>query len=355
MNNVLRRIGVDPGFGGFKMCEVIGEEIKTFLMPSSVGLGASTDEISMAGILRNRSARKPYRVKFEGIEYLVGHNVAAYTRPIDQMDYNRFTDSPELRASFYAGLAQMTGGGQHTVGLVIGLPVEVVKDTAEANKVQRQIRGWLVGEHSFMVDGIEFEVEVARVRAKTPQPVGSWQDWGLDYAGQWIKGAAALKAPTLIIDPGYNSLDVVLTYKGKIQSRETDGDKLGMRRAAERLQSLLKQKYNVEPDLRVCDEEIQAVSMNRKAETYVKGELVNVSRLAKQALNTTEADAIDFVSRALDQRNAREYRVFLTGGGAISLINKLLRQYEHANAMPGPVLANARGLGKMAARAGFLD
>ena len=46
--------------------------------------------------------------------------------------------------------------------------------------------------------------------------------------------------------------------------------------------------------------------------------------------------------------------MLLTGGGALALAPRLLRQYPHAQVVDDPVQANARGLAKLAARPGFL-
>ncbi|MCP4409506.1 MAG: hypothetical protein GY807_17500, partial [Gammaproteobacteria bacterium] len=49
------------------------------------------------------------------------------------------------------------------------------------------------------------------------------------------------------------------------------------------------------------------------------------------------------------------YTILLTGGGALALSETLLRQFPKATVMYEPVLANARGLAKLAARPGFLN
>jgi hypothetical protein len=123
---------------------------------------------------------------------LVGPQVSHYTESIERIDFNRFTDSPELRATFYAGIYHITaGGGAHRVALAVALPVEVIQDKTEAIQVEKGIRDWLIGDHLFSVDGVETALTVTNVRAKIPQPVATWFDWGMDTRGQWVKGKAA--------------------------------------------------------------------------------------------------------------------------------------------------------------------
>jgi hypothetical protein len=49
------------------------------------------------------------------------------------------------------------------------------------------------------------------------------------------------------------------------------------------------------------------------------------------------------------------YQVLLTGGGAMALAARLLQRFPAAQVMYEPVLANARGLAKLAVRPGFLN
>jgi len=240
-------------------------------------LGAETDTgLSLAGVTRpRRRGAQPLEVAFDGLEYLVGSNVALYTRPIHRMDFDRFSDSPELRASLYAVRYKSLNGGAHQVSLALALPVKVLQDKAEAQRVERQIRGWLIGDHSFSVNGVEAHLTVVNVRAKIPQPVASWFEWGMDNSGQWVKGNDALKAPTLVVDQGFNTLDVLVVQNGQISQRHTGGDTLGMRRAAERLIELLKRRYQIVLDLLEADALIRQVSGGQKSAAGRKGRLLS--------------------------------------------------------------------------------
>ena len=111
-NNILA--GWDPGFDANKFARIQNGEIVTYALPSSVGEAnrGKKDGLTLAGVVRGRrNGRRPFNVAFDGMEFLVGPNVTHYTEPIDRMDFNRFTDSPELRATFYAGIYHITAGG----------------------------------------------------------------------------------------------------------------------------------------------------------------------------------------------------------------------------------------------------
>ncbi len=357
--------GLDPGFNAVKIARVQGDDILTYVLPSSVGEPnrGKKDGLTLAGVVRpQRASRYPFRVVFDRtvrpgspcIEYLVGPNVSDFAEPIDRLDFDRFKDSPELRATFYAAIYRIVNGGPHHLALAIALPVEVIQDKEEAAQVERAMQQWLVGEHVFSVDGVETVLTITAIRAKIPQPVATWFDWGMDTTGQWVKGKEAQRAPTLIIDQGFNTLDVLVVEDGRISHRISEGDTLGMRRAAERLIRSVKHSYGLELELYKANDLVQTVVNGRKAETYVNGQLTDVTGEAKRAVQSLAADVYNYLDRAVG-KSKDAYTILLTGGGALALSSTLLRQFPKATVMYEPVLANARGLAKLAVRPGFLS
>lgn len=357
MNDNVIYCGYDPGFKANKVARVQGTEMATYVLPSSVGLAdrSPKDGLSLGGVVRpSRTSRPPFRVVFDGIEYLVGPNVDSFTRPIDRMDFDRFTDSPELRATFYTALYRIVNGGGHRVALAIALPVEVLQHKQEAARVERAMQSWLTGEHQFSVDGVQAALTIAKVRVKIPQPVATWFDWGLDLTGQWIKGKEAQRAPALIVDQGFNTLDVVVVENGQISDRLSGGDTLGMSRAAEQLIEMLKYRHGLALELHKANDLIERVVNGQPAEIYLYGQPCDVTREARQALNALEAEVDNYFKRSLGKAKDA-YHVLLTGGGALALSSRLLSRFPRAVVMPEPVLANARGLAKLAVRPGFLN
>ncbi|RME74349.1 MAG: ParM/StbA family protein [Chloroflexi bacterium] len=356
MKNIVK-IGYDPGASAGKIARVLNGEMLKYLMPSSVGFSrGKKDGLTLAGVVRpQRAVRRPFHVVFEGMEYLVGPNVAKFTKPIDRLDFERFTDSPELRATLYAALYQIVNGGPKTVALAIALPVEIVQDKKEAVRVERAMKEWIMGEHVFSVDGVESVIEIVNVRCKIPQPVATWFDWGMDNSGQWVKGKEAQRAPTLVIDQGFHTLDVLVVEGGQISQRMSGGDTLGMSRAADYLIEAIKNEYDgLTLELYEANELVKAVVNGKKAQMYVNGRLTDITNKAKQALSSLETDVDQFLQRSIGKKGGM-YNVLLTGGGALAMSGVLSRRFPGATVMYEPVMANARGLAKLAARPGFLD
>ena len=93
---------------------------------------------------------------------------------------------------------------------------------------------------------------------------------------------------------------------------------------------------------------------NQKAGTYVNGRLTDVTATARRAVQALEKDVYNFLDRAVG-KSAGAYTVLLTGGGSLALSQMLLRRFSRATMMVEPILANARGLAKLAIRPGFLS
>jgi len=309
--------------------------------------------MNVAGLVRSKRSGVPSVVGFDGVEYLVGEHVEEYATPIERMDMARFTEGPELRALLYAALFQALDGGARHVALAIGLPVEALEDDAVAAATEAGMRGWLVGAHRFTVDGKQARMEVVNIRAKIAQPICTWFDWALDEAGQWSKGREALKSSVLVIDQGFNTLDLAVLEGGKISSRYKGGRDLGMGTASRYLLAAIEKQYKVDSlGLHEADALIRSVLASGKARIYVAGALTDVTPLVRQALNTTAADVVNFCKSRVGK--AGQFKILLTGGGALALAERLTAQYPHAEVVNEPVMANARGLAKLAQRSKFL-
>ena len=351
-----RKIGVDPGFGGLKAAEANGTGLSTYHIPAQVGVMTNTNQIGLGGFTNSgTSVEDPMQVQLSnGSSYLVGHGIASYTKPIPRMDFNRFSDSIELRANLYGLLSLIFPSGKHDASILLTLPVETLRSDEEATQVERGIKSWLIGQHEFFVDNSEYSLNIHRVRCKMPQPVAIWCDWGFTPQGTWYRGAEALKAPYLIIDPGFNTLDLVLIQNRRVVTRLSGGDKLGMRVAAKELQTVLKNRYMLEFDIYQSDAIIQEMVIKGKVSTYVGGKSIDITSLAQQALDSLKADSLSFIESSI--KNAAASKNIMGGGGAVALGPMLYQQLKgNLEILDDPVLAGARGSSKIAARKGFLD
>ena len=355
MKKKKRKIALDPGFGGFKAAEVQGDEIKVVNLPSVVGAG-DTDlgMLSLAGVTgRQRRRKLPKKVAFAGIERLVGPNVAEYTRPVERLDFERLSNGPELRALTYAALFGLVDDGEADVDLVVGLPVEVLQGP-NAKATVKRLKGWLLGEHKFAVND---QAVVATIHHIQPiaQPIGAFFDWGLNHTGRWTRSTDDFKLPVGVLDLGFNTLDLFSVTEGQISARYTDGDTLGMRRAASALADNVRRQHQRPLSLHEADDLLrQCIKGPRKEiKLPVAGGSADVRPLARSALDSTAGEVTAFVERTWG--NGRQFsNLLLTGGGCLALKKRLQEQIPHAMfSGDDPVTANARGLAKLAQRPGL--
>jgi hypothetical protein len=330
------------------------KSIKTVSIPSVVGVGRTDKALSLSlgGIVkRGADTVRPTRVAFDGVEYLVGEGVSQFTKPVERMDFDRFVEGPELRALLYASLYPFLNGGSHKAALAIALPVQVIGNDEQAAEVERAMAAWMVGIHKFALNDVNATFEIMAIRCKIPQPVATWLDWGLNLDGQWDR-SGAIKKPVLVVDQGFRTLDLCAVENGKINNRYTGGETLGMSRAAEMAVKSLARVHKVKLSLHEADALIRAVMAGDKARTYVDGDLVDVTAIVRQAINDLAAQVVAYVSETAD--DAGRFKVLLTGGGAIALYDKMVRQFARAELVPEAGTANARGLAKIAQRPNFL-
>ncbi|MEA3351085.1 MAG: ParM/StbA family protein [Chloroflexota bacterium] len=320
--------------------------MKKIHVPSTVGVG-STDlgGLTLGDFSKGHRTEIPHKVVWgQTSSYLVGENVAQFTRPLESLNFQRFSDGLGMRALTYASLGLLLGGGEHTVSIMAGLPVEVLEDDDLAQKTKRSLRIWLEGKHTFTVDGTQTHLHVKRV-ATMPQPAGTFFAWGLNDQGDWTKTEDDFEATVAICDVGFNTLDVFTLQGGKILRRFTGGDTAGMRRAVELLLRSLEAQYKVKYSLQEADALIRAGD----AIISIAGGKVDLIELITAAKKAAGAGINTF----LDEHwgNGRQFEhVIFTGGGAAALKNILIEQYPLGYMLPDPVNANALGLARYGRR-----
>ena len=350
----MNRIGVDPGYGNFKVARTGVGGIEVTVVPSVVGVGETDMGLLSTGNVGRRQRRSslPDRVTFApgarcavgGVTYLVGQNVARYARPVQRMDFLRLSDGPELRALFYDAVFGLLGEGRHEAALMVGLPVDVMVDRKQAQATLKALRKWMVGDHHFAVNGVEAELMVDQIRVMA-QPAGAFFAWGLDDGGRWARSGGDLKAPVAICDIGFNTLDLFSVEGGEVVGRFTGGDTAGMRRAAELLSSVVKGQYDIDLSLHEAD----ALMRAKSPRLYTPSGEADLRGLVDQARDSAAAGVITFVERRWG--NGKQFaHLLFTGGGADALRGDLQRQYPHGVALPNPVGANAIGLARYAQR-----
>jgi len=361
-----RFIGCDLGHGDVKTAELQmatnaqgTDELQmiTNAIPSVVAPGTttSTGALRLDGIVR-RSRDHPSRpvvVQFNGASYLAGHGVGKYARPVERMDFERFIEGTDTRALLYTALWPIVNGGSHTLKIALALPVEILLDQQQARAVQEGMATWMIGTHNFTLDAVPATFQVTAIRATVAQPLAGWFSWGLDNNGQWCQGNEAARAPTLIIDIGMNTLDLVALEAGNVSMRYTGGENLGMRRTAELIAENIHARHGLNLSLHEADALTRDVVNGHKAHVFEAGQPQDVTATVRQALQAHGTEIVRYIEQRVDK--ARQFHILLVGGGALAHGDRLRRQWKHAQTVDHPVTANAEGLAKMATRPRYFN
>jgi hypothetical protein len=300
----------------------------------------------MGGLGRQRRRNLPDEVLIDGVTYLVGENVHRYAEPLQRTDFHRLQGGPEMQALFYANVCQLLGSGRHQLNVLVGLPVEVMADEKRTDATLRSLREWMATRHRFAVEGKEIDLVVHAVKA-LPQPVGALFAWGMTDSGRWVKGADALRSPTGVLDIGFNTVDLFAIEGGEVARRYTDGDTLGMRRAAEHLLQQVDAAYDRELSLYEAD----ALLRESEPVMIVDGIEVDLRPMVERSLSNAASGILSFVQRPDKWGSGRQFdRLLVTGGGGKAFRSVLHEAFPRAEVLANPVVANAIGLARYAPR-----
>jgi hypothetical protein len=315
-------IGIDPGAGAIKLYGPGGG----VQVPAILAVDEGHTLGRMAGLAQRKP---PLRVRTENGAFFIGAGAHEWGRPLSEdLDHDRFTGSPELRAVLVAGLtsyAAAVSALAEPLSVYLGLPLEALSE--EAGAVADGVRRWLVGTHAWQADGKPLSATVEAVRI-TSQAAGALFDYLLDDAGAFVPARKAHFDKEIgVISVGMNTVELLVTRSGAPQDRFTAGRTAGVRRLLDLL---------------------------NPGGLYSLGELDTQLRAGKldtaAALPVWEREVISFVERRWGHAHKRFAAVIVVGGGALLLRQGLTARFNARAYVPDdPVLATARGLYKLAA------
>jgi hypothetical protein len=315
-------IGIDPGAGAIKLYGPGGG----VQVPAILAVDEGHTLGRMAGLAQRKP---PLRVRTENGAFFIGAGAHEWGRPLSEdLDHDRFTGSPELRAVLAAGLtsyAAAAGALAEPLSVYLGLPLEAL--SGEAGAVADGVRRWLVGTHAWQADGKALSARIEAVKL-TSQAAGALFDYLLDDAGAFVPARKAHFDKEIgVISVGMNTVELLVTRSGAPQDRFTAGRTAGVRRLLDLL---------------------------NPGGLYSLGELDTQLRAGKldtaAALPVWEREVISFVERRWGNAYKRFAAVIVVGGGALLLRQSLTTRFNaRAYVADDPVLATARGLYKLAA------
>lgn len=308
-----------------------------------VGAGGSLQFASQAAlysgdvleIAQGRRRRKPVVVETEAAGKLyVGHGAHAFGMPVENMDFQRLSESAEIRAVFYGAMSEYMrqfGAFVEPLSLVVGLPFQMLIGQSESvAKFRRAVNGWMSGEHHWMADGKAFTLTVDGIHLY-PQALGAPVDYALDMRGKAISDerTMALKNECGTISIGSNTVELLVSKRDENTHRFNGGKAIGVRQLWRRVDP--RQMYTFGE---FCDR--------------LEGNELPEDLRVEPHLDSWTAEILGFVDSMWGQAYNRFHRVFLVGGGAILLESRLRRKFNGKSVfMDDPVMSIGRGMFKV--------
>lgn len=316
-------LGFDMGMGALKLWSKPGG-VQLVSQVANNGQRHLAD-----GIIGLKNRKRPMLVTGEFGSFYVGNAAHEHGRPVENLDFDRLTGAPEMRALLYAALAQYQdehGPFDAPLSLMAGLPLQMMTGDS-AKEYQKGVRGWLMGSHEFDVDGISHNIEVEEVR-QTSQPVGALFDYVLDAKAQMIGDrGSVLQDEVGVLSVGFNTVELLVVKERGAVERFTAGNTVGVRRLLE-----LINRENLW-SLGELDSRLRAGRLNAEM---------------KQSLPIWAREVNGEIERRWGQSHKRFAKVLVVGGGALLLKEALTLQFGHKAYLPNdPVLSIARGLWKL--------
>lgn len=314
-------LGEDLGAGANKIYGAFGG------MQLQAVVAAETNQ-TVAKLMGFRNEKPPLSIHTAGMNFYVGPNAHAYGRGIENFDFERMTGVPETRAIVYGILTrymQQFGVFTDPLHMVVGLPLEPLSgDQAQQNA--DATRRWLLGEHIWLADDIQYKVHIAEVKV-TSQPSAALFDYLLDENGLFIpERRSHFNHEIGIISVGFNTIELLTVREKTIVQSLTAGRTLGVRRLLELV--------NYE----------NLYSMG-ELDTFLRSGKLDI----KAALPVWTREITGQIEKTWGKKWRRFDQIIGVGGGAILLQDSLIQCFDGKLFIPeDPVLAISRGLYKQA-------
>lgn len=321
----MMKFGLDLGFGNIKLFGPGGG----IVLPSHVATAAGRVVADMAGM---QSEKPPLQIGIAGRRYWVGRRAHAWGRPVENLDYDRLTGSPEIQALLagaFTRYAEAHGPADEDVTLYVGMPLEPLSaDPEDVQQTVAAIKRWMIGVHAWRAADAHHHLNVVDVKI-TSQPSGALFDYLLDDNGRFYpQRAGHMKKEVGIISVGFNTVERLAVQDGSPVQRFAAGSTSGVRRLL---------------DL-VNDEGLYSLG---ELDGMLRNGAIKTAEL-RGPLDVWAREVNGEIERTWGKAWKRFVHIIVVGGGAVLLNGRLLPKFAGKASMPDdPVLAIARGLYKL--------
>lgn len=318
--NELITLGADLGMGAIKLHGATGG--LQFLSQTAI---AGDTEIR-GGVLGLKNLERPMLVSGDFGRFYAGKYAHDFGQPIESLDFDRLTGTPEMKALWYGALTmyqRQHGRFTGPLALVIGLPFQMMQGE-EAQTYISAVKKWMRGHHEWTADGETYQVDIEKTPT-APQAMGAVFDYAYDLDGNVLAGREnALLEETGTVSIGFNTTELFVSKRGGFAERFVGGENVGVRWLLQQLK--VRRSYS----LGELDNELRAGQLNVNGGMEQWWVAVN-----------------GFINDRWGRSHERFEKVFLVGGGAILLKDRLTGKFKtNSWFSKDAVMAIARGLYK---------
>lgn len=291
--------------------------------------GAGPADLMPKSLLGGASREKSAKVIVNGEEWVAGvdpEKLQGWSREL----HSDYPSSDVYRALFYAAL--LFSGRDVINTLVTGLPVNQHADEQFREKLASSLKG----VHQITPKRTVTVEEVIIV----PQPAGAYLNTVYTTKDEDLLEIIS-SGRTIIIDPGFFSVDWVTLVGGEIRYHSSGTDLKAMSKIIEETAYLIESDYGAAPSI----EQIEQAIRSRKTEIILIGRKVCISEYLKQAGNKVTRAALVPMRTGLREEGTDVDVVLLAGGGAETYAEAAKDVFPLSRIIMSdePVLANANG------------
>lgn len=283
------------------------------LMPQTVGSGQGTDFL---------------RVDVDGKKWAAAvepSRLQGWEREL----HNDYKSTEAYKALFYAALL-MTEREEIDV-LVTGLPVK----QAMEEKERRELISLLKGDHRITPMRSVSIREVIVV----PQPTGAYMDMVGSAEDEEVLEAIQ-HGKTVVIDPGFYSVDWVALAEGELHYRSSGTSLKAMSRLLQAADELIADDYGSSPGVAGLEKAIRTESP-----VLLFGKKLDHQSYLNKAAHAVSREALTAMRATMRDDGMKADVVLLAGGGGTAYAEAAQELFPHSKILTPkvPVLANARG------------
>lgn len=317
-------IGIDIGYGYTKAVSAGRSVTQPSLIGPAVTVKYHSDLISNGHGLR---------LDFPGQAWFLGE-LARLQSPFTISPRARERD-PELLRVLLCGACYELGVLGGAVRIVTGLPVSWYADRAALVQA-------IAGRYAFAVNGQPVTLDLADVLV-IPQPFGALFRVLLNPAGVLVDEERLARERVAVLDIGTHTTDYAFADQLRYIEPKSGSTPVAMARVYELVRRAIAEEHNLDLNLPEVEEAVRRGYVTLYGQRYPLGDL------ATSALDAVAQEILG-EARTLWGDGRDLAAVLVTGGGGLTLLERIKAVYPHARLVPNPQAANAEGFYRYALR-----